>query len=958
MLDESALTNPTLPAHIVTSDELTQLATTRVNNTPINPDITNPVRERILWLIGPGDNAKRKSYIKNKLQTIAPHLIPYIQFVEVNTRAYQIFVPKPKTKSTHMVAEDYVSVLQAQLSHLLPTTRCIILNDFSVLAATLASTTGHGTKKTLSVFRGSTYVNSLWSGIPAYVLEDASKNYGWRPPSSSTQEHTQIQDIQFFEYDLHRIAALHANPTSAVDEFDARFNIVNSTFSISRPDGNSYTDHGSNEAEFLEWLNRQSLLALDFETARGHITALSVTGISNNDISTITTWVIPQANPTTRDGSTPNPANLHMTPGAFYNLLRAVFQHPCPKIWHNGNYDLQYQLAYSNMGQTPAPITGTQHDTMLLWHAFRSQMPQSLATLASIFIPSYYYWKDEIKGSADSKDRELTGSPVPLDRAGFITYLRYAGLDTWNTMLAWYAMVVQHGLLSHTPTLTNYFKELTLLRGPLLETNMLGCELDRKQLHTLVDEYRTQATTAAANLEIASAGYVPASEATPANISNWIYNVLAARPEKSDLKRIASAQRAGKRPPPPSTNFKLLSLVGEQHPLLEYAVDLTRALGKPTKLQSMYSNLAYPYSANTMRSRLRTNYSFRPYTGRLSSTGSAFWDGTNVQNIPAASRKFCVASPGHILIDIDYSQADSYHFAVACGDKTMLTNVFSPDDTHSRHVEMIFRVPYDEVIAGKKANDPRIVDPITGLRQIIKKLCHGGNYGMMGESAYANAGREALIAAAKLLDISTAGWTRDDFYKFIDYLLVPYFEGYATMLPWRDAITQECIRNQGWVTCYGGHSCFFPEWDKPKERASLTRALLAFYGQGGTGAMVNRAMHRLYYGTWNDEAQLVEYRYGAPSLMQQFAARVIFQTHDSFTFELPLRNLTPNALNAILTAMELECHFNDMDYVVPCEAEIGYRWSKDMVSAGRYSTQSDLLYAMLDRYTAEHPKFQ
>lgn len=951
----------TVPEHFICQEDLDNLKSSRVNNTTLLPELLSgkSTRNRILWLLGSGNNSKRKSYITQQVRRIAPHLINHILFVEVNSPNAKLLRLKKGTKATYEVVPEYENIIHHNLRAAFSTARLVVINDFSALAATLASTTGHGNKKTLSVFRGSTYVNSLWRGLPAYVIEDASKNYGWQPDSQGKDENNQIQNIQFFEYDIYRIEALYNNPSIATDNFDERFTVVHSAYQLKSQPANSVSncspsDYHNNSRDYLNWLSQQSLIALDYETARGHQTLLTVTGITNNDISTIKTWAIPQANthPTCAN-------NCHMTPIEYRKLAQATLEHDCPKIWHNGNYDLQQALAYSAGLNSAALDKNIHHDTMLLWHAFRAQMPQSLAAVASVFIPTYYYWKDEIKGASDSKAREKTGSPVPLDRKGYLTYIRYGGLDTHNTMLAFYHMVVTHNLLSHPQTKANYLRELTLLRGPLINTNMLGAELDRAKLLSYVSSWSDEAEAAAQQLAIASNNNINPEKVTSTDIGYWLYNILGAKPDPKDQKRIDRVLKSRKanstaRLPRPSTDAKVLRLVTEQHPIYEAVYDLTQAHAKPAKLRDLYGNLEYP--SNNGRHRIRTNYSFRPYTGRLSSTGSAFWDGTNVQNIPGKVRDFITASPGCVLIDIDYSSADSYHFAVACQDKNMIRNIFSADDTHSRHVEMIFRMPYEEVIAGKKAQNPIIVDPVIGLRQIIKKLCHGGNYGMLGPTAYANAGREALLAAAKLLNISTSGWTRDHFYKFIEYLLKPYFEGYSDMLPWRKEIVADCISNRGWVTCQGGHSCYFPEWQHPREHQKLMRALLAFYGQGGTGSMVNQAMHRLFYGSFDEASGQVVYHPSLPSICQQYSTRIVFQTHDSFTFELPIAKITPHAINALLTAMELPCYFNGMEYVVPCEAEIGFRWGKSMSEISRDSTQSDLTFAALDQYMTTHPK--
>jgi DNA polymerase I-like protein with 3'-5' exonuclease and polymerase domains len=389
-----------------------------------------------------------------------------------------------------------------------------------------------------------------------------------------------------------------------------------------------------------------------------------------------------------------------------------------------------------------------------------------------------------------------------------------------------------------------------------------------------------------------------------------------------------------------SADQKQLILVAEQHPIYDGAISMIKAYREPTKLVSLYGNMKHENN--------RFNYCYSTmgtYTGRLSGKSSSFWIGTNPQNIPTSMRKMVVADPGKILIDIDYSQADLYHFAVAVGDKNMIANVFDDRDTHSVHVEMILKVAYDTVMAGKRNNDKFVTHPITGVRQIIKKVTHGGNYGMRKATAYLNAGRAALFSAARTLGHDPSTWDYDTFLDFTDVLIKPYFEAYPQQLEFRKEVIQRCVANKGLVTVAGGLTVYFHEWDRTREHDSLMRALLATYGQAGTAGMINRAMLELYYTPYKS----------SHSFLIHHDIDLLLQTHDSMTFQVPIERLVEeNLLNEILLRMEISSKFNNMEYVVPCEASIGPRWGKDMIEVKNNANSLTTTMKMLQSYETEH----
>lgn len=945
------------PEHMMVPEDFAAIAQKRVNNC----DALIRPKGKILWLMGSGENAKRQQHIRSRVQEIDPYLNKLIKFVHLNSKVLPLVKLKAGTKGKLVPVDNYREILANQLASLLPSATMIVINDFAVLSCLLESTTGVGHKKTLDSFRGSVYINDLFGGIPALVVNDAKWCY-----MSAFESSNKSQSVQFLDYDIIKLKELWFEPSLCLSNFDDTFEIVNCSYKSEtgghrlaqdNPKGQPYF----NSFRYREWLTKQTIIALDYETTMGHVSCLSVSGMDK--YNNIKTWLIPLINTQKSD-------NLHMSPISFWGLVDDTLSANVPKIWHNGAaYDNIYTLDHSFKSR------GIQHDTLLMWHSYRAQMPLSLATVASVFNYDYYYWKDEISGGSGEKQTQVKYS-VPVSREGLLTYWRYAGLDTYHTLKAFIPLAKL--LDENNWAMYNYAKEYALSYGPMLETNFRGAKLDRKKLNQILSELKSEQAIAKTNLETASNGIIcdttvankPAF-GTNAQKVNWIYNTLHAE---------APPKKRGAKTNTPSVDQKQLILVSEQHPIFDKAINLMEAYAKPTTLINNYSNMKFPHD------RFFYSYGLRTYTGRYSCTSGAKWCGGNAQVFNKRMKPMIVADEGKVLIDIDYSQADLYHFAIACGDPNMLETVFDNRDTHAVHVEMILQVPYEEVMRKKNSLDEKenafINHPIKGVRQIIKKLSHGGNYGMTPPTAYVNAGRESLEAAAGYLGKPIAKWTRSHYYDFCEELLVPYFAKYSRQKTWRKEIVQACVDREGLATCFGGLTVYFDEWKRRSEHKNLMRALLAFYGQGGTAGMINQASLDMFYKKDFDyerdnsgniqldkitpttdqgvphhdssTAHLDKYPSEKSSFLRANGLEILFQTHDSLTFQAPIRVLTERKIvNKLLTMMELQCNFNNMSYKVPCEVNIGYRWSKNMPEVKPNATDTDTTLALLENFILE-----
>lgn len=877
--------------------------------------------EKILWVLGSGDNTMRKKYIFKTMERIDPNASRNIEFIEVN-KMFKFWVPKPKTKATFMLTANFKQGVAENLNLALARAKVVVINDFSLLAALLHDRGGHGSKKKLATYRGGKYIDPMLGNKPAIVLDDVSKAYvpPFKNPSARMDELPAVSD-QLNVFDMEKVCRHYYDKNVVVPAFDDRYTLL-SIYEWDQMYHHGTHVFGEGYSEFRSWLARQSMITIDFETTMNYLSCAGVTGIENYDLNTIHTYTIPFIDSEWFDNT-----NMRMRPQDFIDIIKSLGVAQGCKIYANGAaYDVQYHLKYN------APVIEPVMDVMHMWHSYRPRIAKSLATISSVLDDDYYYWKDEIKGGATEKKTQ-TKYALPVTRQGWKTYWRYCGLDCHSTMVSMIKLL--HITADKPWVLDNYVREMSLQLGPLLKMNYMGTRLDAKRLKDLLSGKSGASAVALEELKIASNGLIQTG--TNEECATWLYDVLLANMPKVKGK------------PTRSMDQKQLNLVKEQNIFLKKAVEMIRAVREPGTMNNLYKNMKYENN--------RFNYTYSimgTWSGRYGGGSSAMWLGTNPQNVPKEMRQFVVADKRKILIDIDYSQADLYHFAVAVGDENMIRNVFDDRDTHAVHVEMILKVPYDDVMRMKNSDNKAewafVNDSIKGVRQIIKRLSHGGNYGMTPSTAYLNAGRESLEAAADYIGYDHGRWTYSRFLDFTEELLVPYFETYAGQLQFRQDVVKQCVDNKGLMECPGGLKVYFHEWQDHKKHSKLMRDLLAFMGQGGTAGMINQAMLNMYYKPYSIQREELLGTFAEPlvrehkSFLEHYNIDMMLQGHDSLTYQVDIDTLVQkDIVNKILLNMEVNCIFNGREYKVPCEADIGPRWAKGMVSVERTDTPQVLL---------------
>jgi uracil-DNA glycosylase len=126
---------------------------------------------------------------------------------------------------------------------------------------------------------------------------------------------------------------------------------------------------------FEAYAKNASALAVDIETLRGQI---SMVGFASSPKQAL---VIPFIKSNGASYWETHEQELHA-----WSMVERLLQLPCPKIFQNGLYDLQYLL---KMGLTPRNCL---HDTMLLHHSIYPEMQKGLGFLGSVYT-SEAAWK-------------------------------------------------------------------------------------------------------------------------------------------------------------------------------------------------------------------------------------------------------------------------------------------------------------------------------------------------------------------------------------------------------------------------------------------------------------------------------------------------------------------------------------------------------------------------------------
>lgn len=662
-----------------------------------------------------------------------------------------------------------------------------------------------------------------------------------------------------------------------------------------------------------DWLRDCVAIATDVETALypAQITCEGFTGIDR--AGRVRTFVFPYYDPRKDSGCFWDSLDDH---AIVWSVACEIRNNRALKIGQNLKYDCAYYVKYNG------GIHNYLADVMLVWYSMYMELPKSLDFIASILLDNFQYWKDDIKGA---EDKDQTG-------LGMEKYWRYNGLDCYYTLFNW--LMMQRFLVADKQLQFNYNDTfMRMLSGLRMSMRGVRVDVEKRKEHSLnlqedarVAEHRFQYLVADSEFNVGSA---------PQKCS-LLYDVFGVR-ERNSRGRYVDPSKPKKGGNAPSAGAIALKLIKTEHPLFRFIIDALSATMEPrdqmSKLIGRWDEDQGKFIGGVFvpTNRFRTSYGAAgTESTRFNSKKSDFWDGGNAQNFRTKYKDWLVADPFNIFMDVDYSQSDDVFIGYESNDPDKIAVIESGVDGHAVHGELFFKVPYDEIIAGKKAKDPRIIHPTRGIRQISKRVVHGTNFQMAAMTLFTTMGRDTVVAAAEILGFKDANsWPQDRLVSLCGSLMSAYRKKYRRLnrKEWYGEIERELKRSGLLANAFGITRRFLGD---PSDNGTQREAT-AFIGQSDTAGNMNRSMYEIDFG-WIPKSFRDGPNPDADDLPRKMdygshGFRFMLQVHDSFLCQHDTRN--PNwkqGIRNVLHVMERPVIINGHTVRIKTEPEFGVRW--------------------------------
>jgi hypothetical protein len=521
----------------------------------------------------------------------------------------------------------------------------------------------------------------------------------------------------------------------------------------------------------------------------------------------------------------------------------------------------------------------------LFWSRY-PDLPKTLDFVSSIVLDNHRYWK------MGRKEEDFTNHTL------------YAMADTETTLKATFRLL--EWALNDPIMLFNFHRaHLRCLTG--LGMGVKGMLVDDAMFEDMEKELRVKAEKALDKLrfivdgeeiidpdtgKVIRPGFNPNS--APAK-KELFYDILGAKPRNAKGRIL---QRKGGNAKI-SVGAVVLRGLKSEHPILRRVVTALQNAQEPAKQISNVIGIEREHD------RFHTGYDgIGTTTERYSSRKDPIGFGGNAQNVRKKFRRFARAEKEKsFIIEIDLSAADDVYVSYESQEEKKIQIIEQGYDTHSYNAANVFftQWEYERVVAGKREFLDRektivnpdyelVTHPITGIRQITKKLTHGANYLMAGNTLLNSAGREAIVGAAKQLGHVDAGlWDLKRLVEFCEWLDGKYRLFYprfarAGSNSFYAELSLGLRKHRSFETIFGYRQRFLAD---PMEDSTL-RACAATVGQANTAGRVNMALleldHGIRYKRFRDGYEAPDFDEPAmPVSEREHGFSLRLQTHDSVT---------------------------------------------------------------------------
>lgn len=390
----------------------------------------------------------------------------------------------------------------------------------------------------------------------------------------------------------------------------------------------------------------------------------------------------------------------------------------------------------------------------------------------------------------------------------------------------------------------------------------------------------------------------PLNVNSPKACANYFYIELGLPPiTKSKTKKITTDDMAMQR----------LARGTAKNPGLRQA-KLVQEIRALMKLHNTYLDMTFDEDG-----RMRGTYNPRGTKfGRLSSGQTIFGTGMNFQNLPDEFKKFLVADPGYMLLEVDKRQAEWVVVAYFSNDANMIKAIKSGVDVHSYTASLMFDVPidlvkYENKLIGHSTNaenihDIRMADELIqkyytpkwprtmSLRQCGKKSNHGLNY----DEGYRNFAllNEMLESESK---------------KVIEM----YHDIYPGIRISYDFIKRQLQKDRTLTNCFGRRVRFMGEWNQ-----DLWKSAYSMIPQSTVVDSLNMGMVKIYNDPW---------------ITQFCNVDILAQVHDSILMQVPIpvvqnKEQFEELIRKIYTYTTPTLSYNANEFTIATDAKIGLNW--------------------------------
>lgn len=515
------------------------------------------------------------------------------------------------------------------------------------------------------------------------------------------------------------------------------------------------------------------------------------------------------------------------------DLLKPVLEDPSVlKIGHNMKYDWQ-MIAKHGVRMNPVD------DTMLMsWVMDGSRHGHGMDELTLLFCDHQNIAFEDVAGKGKN---QITFDLVPLERAR-----DYAAEDAEITLRLWHILKPR---LAQEQCVRIYEDVERPLIPVIAEMELAGIRVDPAFLKELSGEFGRKLLVL--EQEIHKLAGHEFNIASPKQMGVILF-------EEMGLSG-GSKTKGGDW----STAADILEDLADEHEIIAKILEWRQL----AKLKSTYTDTLQE-QINPATGRVHTSFHMTgTNTGRLSSTDP------NLQNIPIRTeegrriRKAFVASPGHKLLSVDYSQVELRLAAELAGVKALQQAFHDKVDIHTLTASQVFGVP--------------IGDVTPDLRRSAKAVNFGIIYGISG------------WGLAKQLGVTPAEASQ---------FITAYLKNFREIQDYMEARKEEA-REYGYVKTLYGRKCMIGYIHSKimGQRAGAERQAINAPLQGTAADIMKLAMTRM------------------PQALQEagLKAQMLLQVHDELIFEVPDSEL--DATTALVkNVMENAARLN-----VPLEAEAG-----------------------------------